>query len=284
MRQSFASPSLDTLVDLACRDGVDIRPTLLRVLTDLYVQKPSHSAEEEVQYVELALGLIGAVDAATRAAVAARLAAYPAAPAAVLDRLGLRRSAAESRGSDSELADIFFAAGADERRLILANLDVVASAAAPPPPADLARRLEQAAMQRDVGAFCRALEQALGIGRVIAERIARDASGEAIVVAAKALRMEAAALQRVLLFLDPRIGHSVARVFDLARLYDELSPAAADRMLAIWRQADRASKPRYEPLHWDDERRSARAPAAHGGRRVTRAAEPLPSPVTANGR
>ena len=30
---------LDGLVDLACRDGVDIRPTLLRVLTDLYVQK-----------------------------------------------------------------------------------------------------------------------------------------------------------------------------------------------------------------------------------------------------
>ena len=55
MAKSSAYPPLDSLVDLACRDGVDIRPTLLRVLTDLYVQKPAHSAEEETQYVELAL-------------------------------------------------------------------------------------------------------------------------------------------------------------------------------------------------------------------------------------
>ena len=58
---SLNSP-LDGLVDLACRDGVDVRPTLLRVLTDLYVQKPTHSADEETQYVELALGLIDTVD------------------------------------------------------------------------------------------------------------------------------------------------------------------------------------------------------------------------------
>ena len=64
-----ASNPLDSLVDLACRDGVDIRPTLLRVLTDLYVQKPSHSPEEETQFVELALGLIDAVDAADRATI-----------------------------------------------------------------------------------------------------------------------------------------------------------------------------------------------------------------------
>src|ERR1035437_10565797 len=86
MAKSSAYPPLDSLVDLACRDGVDIRPTLLRVLTDLYVQKPAHSAEEETQYVELARGLIDAVDAATLAIVAARLSAYPAAPAAILGR------------------------------------------------------------------------------------------------------------------------------------------------------------------------------------------------------
>ena len=88
MMKSSAYPPLDGLVDLACRDGVDIRPTLLRVLTDLYVQKPTHSADEEIQYVELALGLIDTVDAPTRAAVATRLAAYPAAPAAILAKLG----------------------------------------------------------------------------------------------------------------------------------------------------------------------------------------------------
>src|ERR1700722_2143631 len=81
-------PPLDSLVDLACRNGVDIRPTLLRVVTDLYVQKPTHSAAEETQYVELALGLIEAVDASTRSVVAARLSAYSAAPVAILARLG----------------------------------------------------------------------------------------------------------------------------------------------------------------------------------------------------
>ena len=85
--KSSAYPSLDGLFDLACRDGVDIRPTLLRVLTDLYVQKPVHSAEEEAQYVELAGRLIEAVDAATRATVAARLAGYAAAPAPILRAL-----------------------------------------------------------------------------------------------------------------------------------------------------------------------------------------------------
>jgi len=80
MIKSPAYPPFDSLFDLACRDGVDIRPTLLRVLTDLYVQKSTHSAAEETQYVELALGLVDAVDAATRATVMARLKAYRAAP------------------------------------------------------------------------------------------------------------------------------------------------------------------------------------------------------------
>ena len=89
MVQFSAYSPLDSLVDLACRDGVDIRPTLLRVLTDLYVQKPIHSADEERQYVELALGLIEAVDAPTRAAVAARLATYPGAPVSLRRKLGV---------------------------------------------------------------------------------------------------------------------------------------------------------------------------------------------------
>ncbi len=87
MVKPSACVSLDSLVDLACRDGVDVRPTLLRVLTDLYVQRPVHSAEEETQYVELALGLIDAVDAQTRATVAAKLRQYSKAPAAVLSKL-----------------------------------------------------------------------------------------------------------------------------------------------------------------------------------------------------
>ncbi len=51
-------PKLEGLDSLARRDGVDIRPTLVRVLTDLYVQKPAHTAEEERHYTELVLRLI----------------------------------------------------------------------------------------------------------------------------------------------------------------------------------------------------------------------------------
>src|SRR5436853_2883439 len=80
-------PKLEGLDSLARRDGVDIRPTLIRVLTDLYVQKPSHSSEEERHYTELALRLIDSVDLATRATIAKKLGAYTAAPHAVVRRL-----------------------------------------------------------------------------------------------------------------------------------------------------------------------------------------------------
>ena len=56
-------PNLNGLLELANRDGVDIRPTLLRVMTDLYVQKAQHSDQEEQHFTELALRLIDLVDA-----------------------------------------------------------------------------------------------------------------------------------------------------------------------------------------------------------------------------
>src|SRR5215470_11726696 len=83
-------PGFDGLMTLSRREGVDIRPTLLRVLTDLYVQATAHSADEERQFVELTSRLIDQVDDATRAAVRARLAIYPATPAEILRKLSLR--------------------------------------------------------------------------------------------------------------------------------------------------------------------------------------------------
>jgi hypothetical protein len=275
MMKSSAYPLLDGLVDLACRDGVDIRPTLLRVLTDLYVQKPTHSADEETQYVELALGLIEAVDAPTRAAVIASLSTYPAAPATILGKLSgteTSLSCAVSTQTEAEtggLVELFFAAAAEERRLILSNLDVTAGAPARRPASassEVIRRLEMAALQHNAGEFSRVLERALGISHALAERVARDHSGEPIVVAAKALGMKAAVLQRILLFLNPVIGQSVERVHDLARFFDDLRPQAADRMVAIWRKTGGPSRPVHEPMYWEDERRSARSlstPAQH---------------------
>src|SRR5262245_59301498 len=87
MAENTKIQNLDGLAELANRDNGDIKPTLLRVMTDLYVQKPVHTVDEEAQYIELAARLIDQVDAATQAAVANRLADYPAAPRVVLDRL-----------------------------------------------------------------------------------------------------------------------------------------------------------------------------------------------------
>lgn len=88
----IASPllqGLGGLLNLSRREGVDVRPTLLRVLTDLYVQAAAHTADEEAQFTELATRLIDSVDDATRAAVRAKLSIYPHTPRAVLHMLGL---------------------------------------------------------------------------------------------------------------------------------------------------------------------------------------------------
>jgi len=185
-------PGFDGLMTLSRREGVDIRPTLLRVLTDLYVQTSAHSADEERQFVELTSRLIDQVDDATRAAVRARLAIYPATPAEIMDKLGLRRShpgqdlplaapiaaapASEPtvtapteaqlriastlsmRPNDAaEISDMFFAAGASERALILHNLDDTPLKASPRIPAARAARalhiLEMAAFAEDTENF-----------------------------------------------------------------------------------------------------------------------------------
>ncbi len=291
MAKFSAYPPLDGLVDLACRDGVDVRPTLLRVLTDLYVQKPAHSAEEEMQYVELALGLVESVDAPTRAAVAATLAGYRAAPAAILGKLAgsapPSRAAEQQPTAQHDLTELFFAANAQERVLILTNLDVAAETAKrrpAPASSEVVRRLENAALQRKPGEFSRILERALDISGALAEKIARDYSGEPIVVAAKALGMKAAVLQRILLFLNPVVGQSIERVYELARLYDELTPAAAERMLAIWRQAGGAPKGRYEAQYYDDERRDARSAATPARHRAAPSRDAQPSRFKANER
>jgi hypothetical protein len=274
---SVAYAPLDGLVDLACRDGVDIRPTLLRVLTDLYVQKPVHSAEEETQYVELALGLTDAADAGTRAAVAERLAAYPAAPAAVLARLGGSPAAVPTpQPREDDLTSLFFMAGADERRLILMSLDAAAEPMRhPPAPAsnEMLRQLETAALARNAAEFARLLARALGIGQAVATRIVRDHSGEPVVVAAKALGMKATMLQRILLFLNRQVGQSVERVYDLARLFDEIRPGAAAHMLAIWRQTSAPERPAHAPQYWDDAVRGTRAGASSAIHRNVRTAD-----------
>jgi len=254
MVKPSASNPLDSLVDLACRDGVDVRPTLLRVVTDLYVQKPNHSTEEETQFVELALGLIEAVDHQTRIVISATLAGYPGAPAAVLEKLaGLATAGADARieAGQNDLTNLFFSAPPDERRLIIVNLDVAVSnpvRRVMPVASELVRRLESAALNRNLGEFSRVLERALGVDRDLAEKITADEHGEPIVVAARAIGMKLEVLQRILLFLNPVIGQSAQRVYKLRHLFEELSAESAEYMLTIWQTtAQRDERPSLRP-------------------------------------
>jgi hypothetical protein len=281
-------PNLNGLVDLGNRDGVDIRPTLLRVMTDLYIQKPKHTEQEERQFTELSLRLIELVDTKTRAIVADKIAGYPTAPAAVRRRLlkehiALQAPAEPAKAADDafagqkvpadELSELFFAASAEERRLILLNLSYAPLPPAAPIPPAIAResthRLEAAALGHNSELFARELERTLVISREQARRLIEDESGEPVVVAALALGMPAAVLQRILLCLNPVISQSVQRVYELALLHEETEPESALRLVAVWQAAYRAERkaapPRavaHQPLLWQGEDDKSATPAA----------------------
>ncbi|MGD9844473.1 MAG: hypothetical protein AB7O60_05240 [Variibacter sp.] len=325
--------NLDGLVDLSRRQGVDVRPSLLRVLTDLYVQQPQrHTDEEERQYVELAGRLLPVVDKATRVTVATKLAGYAFAPAAVIAQLSRdiaeiaslvqhksttmpidakptteelitaifgpdaspSRAQASSTASqqtkapapeakleanaekaiepaaesalstspadpeqdsapEQSLGARFLAAHSDARLEMLLNMeDEHVPTNAPPRPAsaDTISRLETAAFAQKQQEFAHELQQALSLLPSVAMQITQDATGETLLVAARALGMPAAVLQRILIFLNPAIGHSVQRVFALANFYERVSRNAAARLVESWRRdAAPARKARYVGVH-----------------------------------
>lgn len=287
---------LTGLAGLTDRTGVDTRPILLRVLTDLYIQKPSHTPEEERHYTELALRLIEVVDAATCATIAERLKGYAGAPEEVLRRLGVashdapkqeptpaappvdpwldddlgifepvkqQPASSPAASATPQLAgdyvaqrDAFFAAGSRERRTMLLKLDYSTDIQNVPlaQGTNVVRYLEQAALAGRFQEFTTLLQQSLGTSRAMTGRIIADPLGEPFAVSAKAMAMPADAFQRILMFLNPSISHSVDRVYELSDLFEELPLAAALQMVAIWRAADRmeARKASHRPLHWPE--------------------------------
>jgi len=274
MTDYSAFPRIEGLVDLGCRKGIDVRPTLLRVLTDLYVQTRSHTPSEEAQYVELALRLIEGVDSPTRAIVAERLAAYPRPPLVVVRRLQelAEQTPAPSVAPQAEpeaedLGEVFFAATTYERQMMLTNVEAGEADARPHPAAvETCRRLEAAVLEHRPDEFIRLLQSALLLPRPTAEKIARDKGGEPLIIAAKALGMERAALERILLLLNPAIGQSVQRVYELSALYGDLTVHAAETIIALWRGHTPARRGQHQPALWNDEQRYARAaatPARH---------------------
>lgn len=282
--------SIEGLLNLACRSGVDIRPTLFRVLTDLYLQSRTHTAPEEAQYVELALRLADSVDDATRKIVATRLSTYRAAPKAVLDRLcelgATPEAQPDGRALSDDIGEVFFAADSAQRHFMIRSLDVGVQSGASPraaPAVETCRRIEAAALARNLSEVSQLFERALALPRGVAERIAQDNSGEPIVVAAKALGMERAALERMLLVMNPAIGCSVERVYDLANLFDEIDKSAAELMVEVWRGSSARRWPAYGPALWNDDIRSARSFATSDRRPSVRRRE-VSTPLRQSGR
>jgi hypothetical protein len=254
------------LIGLADRPGNDVKARLLLALTALYVERATHTEEEKRQYAELAQRLIEVVDETTRATVASILRNHSAAPGAISERLANNAApagatppapastpdptagaasnpdptvASQQALEPAEWGEAFFAASAAERRNLLALIAKRCEGQSLPAMPDVARpdyeRLDAAALQGRIGEFIREFERLLELPRSLSERILNDASGEPIVVAAIAVHIPIAVLQRVLLLVNPAVGHSVERVFDLTNLSYELDRSAAIRLLALWR-------------------------------------------------
>ncbi len=308
-------PSFDGLMSLSKHEGIDIRPTLLRVLTDLYVQAAKHTEAERRQFSELASRLIDGVDDATRAAVRARLSVCPDTPELIAAKLGLGPQRAPSlphtppsqpaivaperqdisatppasrpqlamRPADAaEIERVFAAAKGLERVRILQNLD--SSPLAPavrPGPRRAARAietLEMAAFACDTESFALELSTVLLMPNKAAERIVDDEGFEPIACACKAIGMGDEVFQRVLLFLKPALGASVVDVFRLARLYAVLSERASLIMVSVWRGATVAhTQSRHSAALYDDERRRARLASPSRPQPAARPALPQPS-------
>ena len=329
-----ALSSLNGLADIGLRSGVDMRPTLIRVLTDLYVQKLTHTADEERHYTELALRLLDGVDVPTRAAVAARLAKHLSPPLRVIQYLvnDLPDVAAPLRGHallQAARSTPRAAAGGDRsgrwstprlpnrrRKTSRSNTRRSRTCAAPwmrrppasstifsSPPRETSgasscsistspRRCRRGrswscAIPASASAWKRRrwaiiarnslkqLAEALRIPREQARRIVRDDHGEPIVVAVKALGIPRDVVYRLLMFVNPAVGHSVERVHALATLYrrdDRASGRRHGRDLAG--AAQRGARDRKAPAAAVERRALARPSAAAPARR------PLAAPRT----
>jgi len=206
-----ASPaSLADPLQLGRKDALDLRSALLRVLTDLYLQQPVHTPEDESYCTS--------------------------------------HSPTESEAY--ALWQLFFAASSVERRLILVNLDyavLIPMASLSSAACAEIWRWASVIPQPRIEAAAHELETALGVSRMQLRRILDDERGEPMVVVAKAINLPAKLLVRWLEQRDCAMTRPADHIEVLAALYDEISVASARRMVTIWQAADAKPETRRKP-------------------------------------
>lgn len=96
-------------------------------------------------------------------------------------------------------------------------------------------KLELAAMRHQPDVLATLLAKMLGVQAETAAALLRDESGEALVVAGRALGMAFDSVGRLILLVHPALGRSVTRVFGLAELFEHLGEMSAQHLVAAWR-------------------------------------------------
>ena len=96
--------------------------------------------------------------------------------------------------------------------------------------------------------FNEVLAAALGCSRDLAERIAKEPSGEPLAVALAALDAPQDVAVRILVSGDLYSGARYSRIGSLIRLKDGLNPAAARRVVAALIGAPRERRAHYQPV------------------------------------
>jgi hypothetical protein len=232
---------------------IDARPTTEELITAIFgpAVSPSHAQAPSPAIVEQTAPVAATATAKFEvdAEKTAKTITVTATPVPSLDATAEQ----EEPAPEQNLGTRFLAAHSDTRLEMLLNMEdehVPTNAPLRPASADTISRLETAALAQKPQEFAQELQQALSLLPSVAMQITQDATGETLLVAARALGMPAAVLQRILIFLNPAIGHSVQRVFALANFYERVSRNAAARLVESWRRdATQARKVRYVGVH-----------------------------------
>jgi uncharacterized protein (DUF2336 family) len=150
-------------------------------------------------------------------------------------------------------ASLFLLAGSERRAAILAaaqRLELARPGAATNEVRrdDSIARLERQALEREPELFISTLALLLGCGRDLAERIAREPSGEPLAVALAALDAPQDVAVRILISGDLQSGAKYTRLGSLIRLGVGLNPAAARRVIAALVGAPRARRAQHQPV------------------------------------